>query len=376
MKDFIYLSPPHMSGDEMKYIQEAFDTNWIAPVGPHVDKFEEVFVRYHGIGYAAAVSTGTAALHLILRILNVGPGDDVFCSTFSFCASASPIVYVGARPVFIDSESKSWNMDPVLLGEEMRLASQENRLPKAVIVVHLYGQSADMDPILEICQEYQVPLIEDAAEALGAKYKKRPLGTIGTAGFFSFNGNKIITTSGGGMIISNDAIIIEKSRFLATQARDPAPHYQHSEIGYNYRMSNVLAGIGIAQMAVLDKRITKCREIFSKYQKMFYNVPGISFMPEPEWSRGNRWLTCILVDPEKFGADREQIRKVLLENDIESRPLWKPLHSQPVFSKYRACGGDVSLKLFKNGLCLPSGTAMKDTDLDRVCNIVLSLHKK
>ncbi|MFO7888770.1 MAG: DegT/DnrJ/EryC1/StrS family aminotransferase [bacterium] len=374
-KTRLYLSPPHMSGEEMKYLRNAFDSNWIAPLGPHVDGFEKEFAELHSMQgtEAAAVVNGTAALHLILRILDVGPGDKVFCSDFTFFASVTPVVYQGAEPVFIDSELRSWNMDPDILERELKKAADRSELPKAVIVVHLYGQSADMDPILSVCEKYEVPVIEDAAEALGAKYRMSLVGTMGEASIFSFNGNKIITNSAGGMILSRDRNLISRSRFLATQARDPAPHYQHSEIGFNYRMSNLLAAVGRAQLKVLSSRIEKRREIFTAYQQRLADVPGIVFMPEPEWSRGNRWLTCITVDPDKFGADREDIRQALEKENIESRPLWKPMHLQPVFQNYQYAGGSIGEELFEKGLCLPSGTAMKDEDLERVCGVIRSV---
>jgi len=362
----------------MDYLRDAFDSNWIAPLGPHVDGFEQEFAEFHGMQgkeEAAAVVSGTAALHLVLRILDVGPGDRVFCSDFTFCASVTPVVYQGAEPVFIDSERKSWNIDPDILERELKKAAERSQLPKAVIVVHLYGQSADMDPILSVCEQYDVPVIEDAAEALGAKYRSSLVGTRGRASIFSFNGNKIITNSGGGMILSRDTDLISRSRFLATQARDAAPHYQHSEIGYNYRMSNLLAAVGRAQLKVLSSRIEKRRDIFAVYQQKLRDLPGIGFMPEPEWSRSNRWLTCITVEPDEFGAVREDIRKALEKENIESRPLWKPMHLQPVFKDCQYAGGTVGEELFEKGLCLPSGTAMSDEDVERVCGVVRSVVK-
>jgi pyridoxal phosphate-dependent aminotransferase EpsN len=369
-KPRIYLSPPHMSGDELEFVKEAFESNWIAPLGPQVDAFEKEFARMNGSRHAAALSTGTAALHLALRVLGVRPGDEVICSSFTFCASATPIVYEGASPVFIDSERQSWNMDPELLDKELRRCEELGRLPKAVIVVHLYGQSADMEAIAEACDKYAVPLIEDAAEALGATYKGKRTGTFGRAGVFSFNGNKIITTSAGGMLVSEDGKLIEKARFLATQARDPAPHYQHSKIGYNYRMSNVLAAIGRGQLRVLEERVNQKRAVFEAYRTRLEGLPGIEFMPEPETCRSNRWLTCVTVDPETFGATREEVRVRLEENNVESRPLWKPMHMQPVFAGCRACGGEVCEQLFRHGLCLPSGTAMTEEDIEFVCDTI------
>jgi len=376
MKHRLYLSPPHMTGREMAYIQEAFDSNWIAPLGPHVDAFEQEFAAKVGAKHALALSAGTAAIHLALIHLGIGPGDEVIVSTFTFAASANPVVYQGAKPIFIDSETTSWNMDPDLLAETLARKARAGKLPQAVILVHLYGQTADIDRILAICNDYDVPLIEDAAEALGAQYKGRSPGIFGKAGIFSFNGNKIITTSGGGMLVSDDAELIAHARKLATQARDPAPHYQHSEIGYNYRMSNVLAGIGRAQLQALDARVQRKREIFETYQRALGDLPGITFMPEAPWGLHNRWLTTIIVESDQFGATREDIRLALEAENIESRPLWKPMHMQPVFAGCEAVGGGVSEELFQKGLCLPSGTAMTSADIERVVEIIRNIQKK
>jgi dTDP-4-amino-4,6-dideoxygalactose transaminase len=370
----IYLSPPHMSGRELDYVRDVFESNWIAPLGPHVDAFEKEFAAYHGGGYSAAVANGTAALHLVLRILKIKPGDAVFCSSWTFCASAMPVTYLGAHPVFIDSDRLSWNMSPALLEEALKEADRNKKLPSAVIPVDLYGQSADMDAILQISGKYNIPVVEDAAEALGAKYKGVPVGTRGPVSIFSFNGNKIITTSGGGMIWAKDSTLIERARFLSQQARDPAPHYEHSEIGYNYRMSNILAAVGRAQLEVLDERVGKTRAIFDYYRKRLSAFPGVTFMPEPEWSFHTRWLTCIVVDPSYFKATREDIRIYLEKHNVESRPLWKPMHLQPVFKGYPVHGGDVSANLFRDGLCLPSGTAMTDEELDLVCGLIEKVH--
>ena len=358
----------------MRFVKEAFDTNWIAPLGPNVDAFEREFAEVVGAKHALALSAGTAAIHLALIHLGVGPGDEVIVSTLTFSASANPIVYQGAKPVFIDSERVSWNMDPELLSETLKRKAKKGKLPKAVILVHLYGQTADIDPILEVCNEYEVPIIEDAAEALGASYKGRSPGVFGKAGIFSFNGNKIITTSGGGMLVSDDEELIEHARKLSTQARDPAPHYQHSEIGYNYRMSNVLAGIGRGQLRVLKDHVRRKREIFEAYHRALSDLPGIDFMPEAPWGRHNRWLTVITVEPDEFGATREDIRLALEAENIESRPLWKPMHLQPVFKSCEVTGGAVAEELFDKGLCLPSGTAMTDTDLHRVIDIIHHIH--
>lgn len=363
-----------MGDRELEFVKEAFDTNWIAPVGPHVDAFEQEFCQLISAPYAAAVSSGTAALHLALQLVGVEPGDQVFCSTLTFIATANPITYLGATPVFIDSDRTSWNMNPVLLQEALDHRAKVGKLPKAVVLVHLYGQSADIDPILEVCNQYSVPLIEDAAESLGATYKERSPGTFGRIGIFSFNGNKIITTSGGGMLVSDDLELIEKARFLATQARDPAPHYQHSEIGYNYRLSNVLAGIGRGQLQVLEQRVEARRYNFETYQQALGNLPGIEFMMEAAFGRATRWLTCLTIDPAAFGTDREQVRLTLARAQIEARPVWKPLHLQPVFADCECIGGEVAKNLFEQGLCLPSGSNLTTDDLERVICAMTAIH--
>jgi dTDP-4-amino-4,6-dideoxygalactose transaminase len=368
----IYLSSPHMGEGEFRFVQEAFETNWVAPVGPHVDAFEQEFCQIVGCDHAAAVSSGTAALHLALRLAGVGAGDEVFCSTLTFVATANPIVYLGAKPVFIDSDHATWNMDPALLKAAFERKAQQGKLPKAVVLVHLYGQSADIDPILQLCNHYQVPLIEDAAEALGATYKDRMPGSFGLMGIYSFNGNKIITTSSGGMLVANDLALISKARFWATQARDPAPHYQHSEIGYNYRLSNVLAGIGRGQLQVLHDRVAARRHNFAVYEQALGDLPGLTFMPEASYGKSNRWLSCLTIDPAKFGVDREAVRLALADQNIESRPVWKPLHLQPVFAEYEMIGGEVSEFLFDRGLCLPSGSNLVDDDLQRVIAVIRS----
>ena len=367
----IYLSPPHMGGGELELVQEAFATNWIAPLGPHVDAFEQEICDFTGAKHAAALSSGTAAIHLALRLLGVKPGDEVLCPTFTFSASANPITYEGGQPVFIDSEPVSWNMDPALLSEELDACAARGKMPKAAIVVDLYGQCADYGAILDICARHGVPVVQDAAEALGATCNGRMAGTQGRLGVFSFNGNKIITTSGGGMLVSDDAALIERARFLATQARDPAPHYQHSAIGFNYRMSNVLAGIGRGQLRVLPARIEARKRNFDAYRAALGGAPGIQFMPLAPRGAGNFWLTCITIDPAKFGASREHVRLALEAHNIESRPVWKPLHLQPVFAACRARGGAFSASVFERGLCLPSGSSMTAADLDRVCRAVL-----
>jgi dTDP-4-amino-4,6-dideoxygalactose transaminase len=370
---------PHLGSDEFEFVREAFATNWIAPLGPHVDAFEREFAIQVGSPHAAALSSGTAALHLALRLCGVRPGDEVLCSTLTFSASANPIVYEGGRPVFVDSERTSWNMDPVRLEEALVDRAKRGKLPRALILVHLYGQSADIDSIAALCERYGVTLIEDAAEALGATYHgatgNQPVapGTRGRVGIYSFNGNKIITTSGGGMLVSADAALVAKARFLATQARDPAPHYQHSEIGFNYRMSNVLAGIGRGQLRVLRDRVEARRAHAVAYQQAFADLPGITFMPEAPWGRCTRWLTCVLVEPGIFGVDREAIRLALEDENIEARPVWKPMHLQPVFAHCDRFGGEVAEDLFSRGLCLPSGSNLAPGDRDRVVAVVRRL---
>lgn len=373
MNPRIYLSPPHMSGEELELVKEAFASNWIAPLGPHVDGFENELAHFTGVAHAAALSSGTAAIHLALRLLGMQPGDEVLCPTFTFSASANPIAYEGGRPVFIDAEAASWNMDPALLAEELAACAARGRLPRAVIVVDLYGQCADYDPIVEACARYDVPIIQDSAEALGATYKGRMAGAQGRLGVFSFNGNKIITTSGGGMLVSDDAALIERARYLATQARDPAPHYEHSQIGFNYRMSNVLAAIGRGQLRALPERIAARRRNFTHYQAAFCDVPGLGLMPLAPHGSGNHWLTCITIDPEKFGATREDVRLALQAQNIESRPVWKPLHLQPVFAGCRVRGGAVAEAAFARGLCLPSGSNLTEAERQRVCALVLGV---
>jgi len=375
MNKQILLSTPHMGSLEQEFVKEAFDTNWIAPVGPHVDAFEQEFCEVVGAKHAAAVSSGTAALHLALQLIGVGSGDEVFCSTLTFIATASPITYLGAKPVFIDSDRTSWNLNPDLFRAALDKRAKIGKLPKAVIIVHLYGQSCDIDPILEACNAYEIPLIEDAAESLGASYKNRSPGSFGKIGIFSFNGNKIITTSGGGMLVSDDQKLVEKARFLATQARDPAPHYQHSEIGYNYRLSNVLAGIGRGQLRVLEERVEARRHNFEVYKQALGNLPGIEFMPEAAFGKSTRWLTCLTIDPAAFGADREQVRLALAQEKIEARPVWKPLHLQPVFADCESIEGAVAQELFEYGLCLPSGSNLSEEDLERVTSAIAKTHK-
>lgn len=366
----IYLSQPHMGTAEAELVAEVFASNWIAPLGPHVDAFEREFAARVGVGHALALSSGTAALHLALQLVGVGAGDDVLVSTLTFAASVNPIRYLGARPVFVDSERQSWNIDAALLADTLDDRARRGRLPKAVVPVHLYGQSADLDPIVDACARHGVSLVEDAAEALGASYKGHAPGALGRAGIFSFNGNKIITTSGGGMLVSNDGALIAHARKLSTQAREPAPHYEHEEIGYNYRLSNVLAAIGRGQLAVLDERVAARRRVFGYYQRTLADIPGIELMPEAPWGCSTRWLTALTVDPVAFGADRETIRLALEAENIEARPVWKPMHLQPVFREFDAVGGAVAADLFARGLCLPSSSSLTEAELARVVDVI------
>jgi len=368
----IYLSPPHMSdqGLERRFFDDAFDSNWIAPLGPHVDAFEHEFAEANGSAFAAALCSGTAALHIALRLLGVGPGDTVLCPTLTFVASANPIRYLGAEPVFVDSERSSWNVDPALVEQELATRAASGAQVRAAVVVDLYGQSADFGPIVAACKRFGVPIVEDAAEALGGSYRDRRTGNQGAIGVFSFNGNKMITTSGGGMLVADDPEIVEHCRFLATQARDPAPHYQHSELGYNYRMSNLLAAVGRGQLRMLDDRVATRRAIFEKYRRHLGDLPGLSFMPEAAFGRATRWLTCLTIDPVVAGVDRETVRMALEAENIESRPVWKPLHLQPLFEGCHVHGGGVAERLFETGLCLPSGSNLSDGDQERIIDIV------
>jgi len=364
----IWLSSPHMSGEELTFVTEAIDSNWVAPLGPQVDAFERELADLCGTKGAAVLSSGTAAIHLALLTLGIGEGDFVICQSFTFSATANPIRYVGAKPIFVDSESNSWNMDPDLL-EKAILACPEP--PKAIIPVHLYGMPANIERIRLICEVYGIPMIEDAAESLGSVVNGKACGSFGHFGVLSFNGNKIITTSGGGALVSDDLEALEHVRFLSTQARDKAPHYQHSHIGYNYRMSNVLAAIGRAQLRVLSDRVEARRAHFEAYKKELSQFAGITFQPEPNGVRANRWLTAILVDPEQTGGvTREDIRQSLEAQNIESRPLWKPMHQQPIFSKYISHINGTSDRYFEHGLCLPSGSNMSAEDRSRVIEII------
>ncbi len=400
----IYLCSPHMGGGEMKYVKEAFDTNWVAPLGPNVDGFERELCSATGAKHVAALSSGTAAIHLSLIMLGVGPGDYVIGSSFTFSATVNPIAYLGATPVLVDSEPGTWNMDPELLeqaiigiksgvlrscghavvpsggpaalqsgGHAVKQAEEvrEGRLPKAIIVAHLYGMPARMKEIIAVADRYGIPVVEDAAEALGSEYMGKRVGCNSKFGILSFNGNKIITTSGGGALISDDAALIERARFLATQARDPAPHYQHSVIGYNYRMSNVVAGVGRGQLEVLDLRVRQHREFNQWYRELLKDIPGVTFQSEPSPDFfSNFWLTCIVIDPAVAGTDREKLRLAFEEANIESRPLWKPMHLQPVFAGCPAYVNGTSEKLFENGLCLPSGSNIDEDGRRRIAEVL------
>lgn len=373
-KKMIYLSPPHMGGSEIKYVHEAFDSNWIAPLGPNVDAFEVELGKATGARHVAALASGTSAIHLALILLDVKPGDLVIGSSFTFSATVNPIAYLGAIPVLVDSEADTWNMDPELLEQAIKDKRQkaQDKIIKAIIVAHLYGMPAKMDEIMAVAGRYGIPVIEDAAEALGSKYKRKPVGCLGKFGILSFNGNKIITTSGGGALISDDEALIERSRFLATQARDPAPHYQHSTIGYNYRMSNIVAGVGRGQLEVLADRVRKHREINMWYRDLLGDVPGIAFHTEPsEEFFSNYWLTCIEIDPALAGTDREKLRLAFQKANIEARPLWKPMHMQPVFAENPAYENGTSEDLFNNGLCLPSGSNMSEDDMERIREVLM-----
>lgn len=367
----MYLSPPHMCGREIKLVNDAFASNWVAPVGPDIDAFENDMCKYTGASAAVALTSGTAAIHLALILNDVGENDEVLCSTFTFAGSAFPILYQRAKPVFIDCETKSWNMDPELLVQAIKDRIKINKKPKACIVVHLYGITADLGPIVAICEKYGIPLIEDAAESLGSMFGKVHTGTIGDFGVYSFNGNKIITTSGGGMLVAKDKSKIDKARYLATQARDPLPYYEHSTTGYNYRMSNIVAAIGCGQMSVIEERVKKKRAIYDYYLEQLHGVKGINLMPRDTYGRGNCWLTCI----ENCGkVSLENIRLALEAENIEARPLWKPMHLQPVFKGMPAYVSGVSERLFSTGLCLPSGTAMEKDDMDRVVSVIMECH--
>jgi dTDP-4-amino-4,6-dideoxygalactose transaminase len=364
----VYLSPPHLAGRELDYLRDAIDSNWVAPLGPHVDAFEAELAELTGVPNALALSSGTAALHLALVVLGIGRGDEVACASLTFSASANPIRFVGAMPVFVDASADTWTIDPELL----RRALAERPQIRAVIAVDLYGQCCDYDELHAVCAERGVTLVQDAAESLGATYLGGPAGAQGDLAAFSFNGNKLITTSGGGMLVSPNGEWIAHARKLSTQAREPAPHYEHTEIGFNYRLSNLLAAVGRAQLGVLSERVQARRRINRRYRELLADAPGISFMPEAGYGEGNCWLTCLLVDPAAAGTDRESIRLALEAEDIESRPLWKPMHMQPVYRDAPVYGGEVSAGLFERGLCLPSGSALTDDDQRRVVETLLA----
>ncbi len=373
-KSKIYLSSPHMGGTEQDFVNLAFETNWVAPLGPNVDGFEEDLKKYNGIKACSALSSGTAALHLALILLGVEQEDEVLCSTFTFSATANAIAYQKAKPVFIDSERDTWNICPEILEKAIKHRISNGTKPKAIIIVHLYGMPSKMDELMEVCSRYDIPVIEDSAEALGASYKGKKMGSFGELGVYSFNGNKIITTSGGGALVSNNDEHIKKAIFLATQARDDAPHYEHSHVGYNYRMSNIVAGIGRGQMQVLDKHIGLRREMNAWYQNFFAAYDFIEVFTEPNADfYSNHWLTCILVHPNDKGITRESIRIAMAEENIECRPLWKPMHLQPIFKDCSFYGNGTSDRLFEIGLCLPSGSNLSDEDRERIVEVTKSV---
>jgi len=368
----VYLSPPHLTGREAELVGEAIASNWIAPLGPHVDAFETELAAVAGVPYAAALSSGTAALHLAFVVLGIGEGDEVACSSFTFAASANAVSYTGATPFFVDADVETWTVDPELLDRAITERKAAGARVKAVLAVDLYGQCCDYDALSEICERHDVVLVQDAAESLGATYKGLPAGSQGAVAAFSFNGNKIITTSGGGMLVSRSQELVEHARKLSTQAREPVPHYEHVEVGFNYRMSNLLAALGRAQLESLAERVATRRRIRDRYEELLGDAPGLTFMPEAAYGTTNAWLTCMIVDPDALGADREAIRVALEREDIEARPLWKPMHLQPIFASHRTFGGDVSARLFERGLCLPSGSSLTVEDQDRVIATVLA----
>lgn len=376
MNSKIWLSSPHMGGNEMKYVQEAYDTNWVAPLGPNVNEFEKELATCLNASSVAVLSSGTAAIHLALIILGIKQGDEVICSSFTFSATANPIMYQGATPIFIDSELDTWNMDPELLETAIKDRIKKGRKPKAIILVHLYGMPAKIQEIMEISQRFEIPLIEDAAEALGSRFNNRNCGTFGVMGILSFNGNKIITTSGGGALVSNHPEYIEKAKFLATQARDKAPHYQHSEVGYNYRMSNIVAGIGRGQLEVLENRIVARRKNNGFYRRLLNDFDFISFQNEPEEHFSNYWLTTIVVNADRHGITSEKMRLQMELENIETRPFWKPMHLQPVFAGYPTYLNGVSERLFKHGLCLPSGSNLSDEEKGRIIECLSTILQK
>ena len=371
----LFLSPPHLSGKELRYVEQAFASNYIAPLGPMVDAFEQDFSAYTGLPHCVALTSGTAAIHLALRCLGVGTGDTVIASSLTFIGSIAPILYQNATPILIDADKDSWCMDAVLLADTLKEMAARNALPKAVLPTDLYGQSCDVDALRAVCDLYNIPLIIDAAESIGSLYNGKHAGNGARCAAFSFNGNKIITSSGGGMLASDDKALIEHARFLSQQARDPAPHYEHSTYGYNYRMSNIVAAIGRAQLEVIEDRVARRRAIAERYQAALHTLPGISFMGEMPQNRHTRWLTVMLIDPQKFGATREDVRIALEAENIESRPVWKPMHLQPAFKALQMVGGGVCESFFETGLCLPSGSSMSDADVDEVIAHIHRLHR-
>jgi pyridoxal phosphate-dependent aminotransferase EpsN len=368
----VYLSVPHMGESEERYVREAFASNWLSTVGPNLDAFEAALAARIGLP-SVALASGTAAIHLGLRLLGVGPGDEVVVSDLTFAASVNPVRYLGATPVLVDSAADTWNMSPALLAEALADGARRGRPPRAVVVVHLYGQCADMEPILAACRRHDVPVLEDAAEALGATYKGRPAGSMGDVAAFSFNGNKIVTTTGGGALVAKRREWVDKARFWSTQARDPGVAYHHTELGYNYRMSNVLAGIGRGQLEVLDERVRQRRAVWARYRDAFAGVPGISPMPQAEYGLHTNWLSCFLVDPDAFGASRDDVIAALARRDVEARPLWKPMHLQPLYRECTRYGGDTGAHLFERGLCLPSSSSLTRADQELVVETVLRL---
>ncbi|MFZ0667345.1 MAG: aminotransferase class I/II-fold pyridoxal phosphate-dependent enzyme [Acidimicrobiales bacterium] len=371
----IYLSPPDVGPDERELLLDAFDSNWIAPLGPHVDAFEAELAQFVGVENGVALTSGTAALHLALHLAGIGAGDEVLVPTLTFIASASAVTYVGATPVFVDCSPSTWQMDPGLLEETFSDRARNGRLPKAIVTVDLYGQCSDYSPITALCEEYGVRLIEDAAEALGATYKNSGAGSFGDMAVFSFNGNKIITTSGGGMLVSHSKQLADKARYLSTQARQPVVHYEHLDVGFNYRLSNLLAALGRGQLKNLPSKIARRKQINTTYRELLSEIPGVGFLPIADYGEPNYWLTCITVRPGEFGADREQIRTALEAQDIESRPTWKPLHLQPVFKDIETVGGSVASRIFDIGLCLPSGSNLGDAEQQRVIDTILETHR-
>jgi dTDP-4-amino-4,6-dideoxygalactose transaminase len=369
----VYLSPPDVGEEERRLLLEALDSGWIAPLGPHVDLFETELARRVGVPHAVALSSGTAALHLALLLVGVGPGDDVLVPTFTFVATANAATYIGARPVLVDCDAATWQLAPDLVAQELEDRARRGALPRAVIAVDLYGQTADYGRLAPMCEEYGVPLVEDAAEALGASHRGAAAGSFGAAGVFSFNGNKIITTSGGGMLVSSDPSLTDRARHLATQAREPEAHYEHIDLGFNYRMSNLLAALGVAQLRGLDRRVARRGAINQAYRDALGAIPGITFMPRAGYGEPNNWLTCIMIDPDAYGATPETIRRALEDQDIEARPTWKPLHLQPLFADTPTIGGTVAAGIFEQGLCLPSGSTLSDADLQRVVGVIEQL---